>query len=69
MILYVIGAVSLFLILERRGLIDFYKDLDSEIKQLIFEEQTGYQPLKKKGKFTFKYKAWLYLNSKQQIIL
>jgi predicted membrane protein len=35
-----------------------YKLLDSEIKRILFEEETGYSPLKN-GKFTTKYRSWL----------
>ncbi len=41
-----------------------YKEMDSEIKRVIFEEETGYKALIK-GKFTFKYKAWLIQNEKK----
>jgi len=35
-----------------------YKTSDSEIKRILFEEETGYPPLEN-GRFTYKYKAWL----------
>ena len=47
--------------LEKRAIGNFYKHLDSEIKQILFEEITGFNPINN-GKYTFKYKAWLILN-------
>ncbi len=41
-----------------------YKLIDSEIKRILFEEETGYNPLIK-GKYTFKYKAWLKLSEEK----
>ena len=66
-LLYVCAIIIFFLVMEQRSVNQIYKDLDSEIKQILFEEQTGYKPLEK-GKFTFKYKAWLYLNETQKLI-
>jgi len=34
------------------------KLLDSEIKRILYEEETGYSPFRD-GKFTFKYRTWL----------
>ena len=53
--------VLLCIILVKREIGILYKHLDSEIKQILFEEVTGYSPLDN-GKYTFKYKAWLILN-------
>lgn len=53
--------VVLCITLEKREIVILYKHLDSEIKQILFEEITGYNPLDH-GKFTLKYKAWLILN-------
>lgn len=53
--------VLLCTILEKRAIRNFYKHLDSEIKQILFEEITGFNPINN-GKYTFKYKAWLLLN-------
>lgn len=53
--------VLLCITLEKRESGVLYKHLDSEIKQILFEEITGYNPLDH-GKFTLKYKAWLILN-------
>ena len=47
--------------LEKRASGILYKHLDSEIKQILFEEITGFNPINN-GKYTFKYKAWLILN-------
>ena len=47
--------------LEKKASGNFYKHLDSEIKQILFEEVTGYNPLDNE-KYTLKYKAWLILN-------
>lgn len=58
---FVGGLVLLCITLERREIGILYKQLDSEIKQIIFEESTGYDPLNN-GKYTYKYKAWLVLN-------
>ena len=53
--------VLLCTMLEKRASGNFYKQLDSEIKQILFEEITGFHPISN-GKYTFKYKAWLILN-------
>lgn len=58
---FVGSLVLLGIILGKREIGNLYKQLDSEIKQILFEEVTGYDPLHK-GKCTFKYKAWLILN-------
>jgi len=55
------GLILLCLTLEKRENGALYKHLDSEIKQILFEELTGYNPLDH-GKYSFKYKAWLLLN-------
>ena len=52
--------VILCITLEKRNVGILYKQLDSEIKQILFAESTGYDPLDK-GKYTYKYKAWLVL--------
>ena len=65
--LYVCVIIVFFLVMEQRSVNQIYKNLDSEIKQILFEEQTGYEPIEKE-KFTFKYKAWLYLNETQNRI-
>ena len=58
-ILVVVISLIIFCIIgDRRAMKMKYKHLDSEIKRILFEEETGYSPLVK-GKFTFKYKAWL----------
>jgi len=50
--------------MEKKSIGQIYKHNDSEIKQTLFEEETGYKPIVK-GKFTFKYKAWLMLNERK----
>jgi hypothetical protein len=60
-LIFVSCLVLICLAFERRESATFYKVLDSEIKQILFEEVTGYDPLNH-GKFTYKYKAWLILN-------
>ncbi|MFX0047576.1 MAG: hypothetical protein ACFE8G_05330 [Candidatus Hermodarchaeota archaeon] len=58
----IVGCLILLCItLEKREDKIQYKYLDSELKQIIFEESTGYSPLYN-GKYTFKYKVWLILN-------
>jgi len=59
-VIFVGCLIFLCLALEKRGSGVFYKHLDSEIKQILFEEVTGYNPLNN-GKMTYKYKAWLIL--------
>lgn len=59
-VIFVGCLVLLCIALEKRGSGVFYKHLDSEIKQILFEEVTGYDPLNN-GKMTYKYKAWLIL--------
>ncbi len=54
----VISIITLCIIVDRRSNIMWYKQVDSEIRRFLFEEETGYSPLVK-GKYTFKYKAWL----------
>ena len=54
----VISVITFSIIVERRANNMRYIQLDSEIKQILFEEETGYSPLVK-NKYTFKYKAWL----------
>lgn len=64
-ILLFISCFFFFLVtMEKRSIGQIYKQLDSEIKQILFEEETGYKPIVK-GKFTFKYKAWLMLNERK----
>ena len=63
-LLFIISLIFLFFTMEKRSIDQIYKDVDSEIKQILFEEETGYKPIVK-GKFTFKYKAWLMLNERK----
>ncbi|MBY8988169.1 MAG: hypothetical protein KGD61_06915 [Candidatus Lokiarchaeota archaeon] len=59
--LSIVGCIVLLCItLEERRVGVLYKHLDSEIKQILFEEVTGYTALDNE-KFTYKYKAWLIL--------
>jgi len=51
-------SLTFFILSEKKTAKEKYKLLDSEIKRIIFEEETGYSPLHKKS-FTFKYKVWL----------
>jgi hypothetical protein len=63
-LLFIIGLIFSLVISEKRSIGQIYKYIDSEIKQILFEEETGYKPIAK-GKFTFKYKAWLMLNERK----
>ena len=54
----VISMITFSIIIERRATNMRFKQMDSEIKRILFEEETGYSPLVK-GKYTFKYKVWL----------
>ena len=54
----VISMIILYIMLGRRATNIRCKQLDSEIKQILFEEETGYSPLVK-GRYTYKYRAWL----------
>ena len=56
----VISLITLCILVDRRSSNMWYKQIDSEIRRILFEEETGYSPLVK-GKYTFKYKAWLTL--------
>jgi len=57
-----VGCLVLLCIrLKKKAIGILYKRLDSEIKHILFEEVTGYNPINN-GKYTFKYKAWLILN-------
>ncbi len=53
--------VLLYIWLNKKTIGTLYKHLDSEIKHILFEEITGYNPINN-GKYTYKYKAWLILN-------
>ena len=61
-VIFVGCLVLLCVALEKKETRTYYKVLDSEIKQILFEEVTGYDPLNK-GKMTYKYKAWLVLEA------
>ena len=61
---FVIISVTFFILNEKKVAKEKYKLLDSEIKRIIFEEETGYSPLTKKN-FTFKYKVWLINNDRK----
>ena len=63
-LLFIIGLIFSLAISEKRSINQIYKYIDSEIKQILFEEETGYKPIVK-GKFTLKYKAWLMLNERK----
>jgi len=63
-LLLIIGFIFFLVMAEKRSISQIYKYIDSEIKQILFEEETGYKPIVK-GKFTFKYKAWLILNERK----
>jgi len=58
-------AILTFFLMERSSNKETYKKLDSEMKQILFEEETSYKPLKKR-KMTYKYKAWLIENQKKE---
>jgi len=64
LLLFIIGLIFFLVAMEKRSIGQIYKYIDSEIKQILFEEETGYKPIVK-GKFTFKYKAWLMLNERK----
>ena len=59
-----VGLFIIYFLIQKRIYHYTYQEMDSEIKQVIFEEETGYKPVVK-GKFTFKYKAWLIQNEKK----
>ena len=59
-----LGLFIIYFLIQKRIYHYTYKEMDSEIKQVLFEEETGYKALIK-GKFTFKYKAWLIQNEKK----
>ncbi len=61
-VIFVGCLILLCIALEKREIGTYYKVLDSEIKQILFEEVTGYDPLDD-GKMTYKYKAWLILEA------
>ena len=60
----IIFIIALCIIENRRTINVKCKQLDSDIKRILFEEVTGYSPLVK-DKFTFKYKAWLTSNEEK----
>lgn len=59
-----VGLFIIYFLIQKRINLYTYKEMDSEIKQVLFEEETGYKAIIK-GKFTFKYKAWLIQNEKK----
>jgi hypothetical protein len=59
-----VGLFIIYFLIQKRINLYTYKEMDSGIKQVLFEEETGYRPVIK-GKFTFKYKAWLIQNEKK----
>ncbi|MFX0180462.1 MAG: hypothetical protein ACFE78_09735 [Candidatus Hodarchaeota archaeon] len=59
-----LGLFIMYFLIQKRIYYSMYKEMDSEIKRVIFEEETGYKPVVK-GRFTFKYKAWLIQNEKK----
>ncbi|MFX1494553.1 MAG: hypothetical protein ACFFBZ_09755 [Promethearchaeota archaeon] len=59
-----LGLFITYFLIQKRIYHYIYMEMDSEIKRVIFEEETGYKPIVK-GKFTFKYKAWLIQNEKK----
>jgi len=63
-LLFIIGFIFFLVMAEKKSIGQIYKYIDSQIKQILFEEETGYKPIVK-GKFTFKYKAWLMLYEKK----
>lgn len=61
-----IGLALTYFLIQKRIYHHLYKEMNSETKQIVFEEETGYKPIIK-GKFTFKYKAWLIQNEKKEV--
>jgi len=53
-----ISLITLCIIGDKRVTKMKFKLLDSDIKRILFEEETGYNPIAKDN-FTFKYKIWL----------
>ncbi len=53
-----ISIITLCIIGDKRATKLKYNLLDSDIKRILFEEETGYNPIIKDN-FTFKYKIWL----------
>jgi hypothetical protein len=64
-IIFVFMVLSLvyYFFIQNKIIKDKYKILDSEIKRILFEEETGYSPINK-NKLTFKYRAWLLMNER-----
>ena len=60
----IVSVITFCVIGVRRTTNIRYKQLDSEIKQILFEEETGYSPLVN-NRYTFKYKAWLNSNEEK----
>ena len=58
-------SITFYFLMERRSNMLKFKTLDSEIKRIIFEEETGYMPIHK-TKLSFKYRAWLIINERKQ---
>ncbi|MFX0017171.1 MAG: hypothetical protein ACFFAK_09375 [Promethearchaeota archaeon] len=59
-----LGLFIIYFLIQKRINYYTYKEMDSAIKRVLFEEETGYKPLIK-GRFSFKYKAWLIQNEKK----
>ncbi len=64
-LIFSVLSITFYFLMERRSNMLKYKTLDSEIKRIIFEEETGFTPLHK-TKLTFKYRAWLIMNERKQ---
>jgi hypothetical protein len=67
-----ITSISIFLIimiiyplLRIRSERKMHKLLDSEIKRILYEEETGYSPFRD-GRITSKYRAWLVQQARGQ---
>lgn len=54
-----------YIFLYKKSLREDCQKADSEIKRILFEEETGYSPLNN-NKFTFKYKIWLIMKERHQ---
>ncbi|MFW9952037.1 MAG: hypothetical protein ACFFKA_18105 [Candidatus Thorarchaeota archaeon] len=64
-LIFLMLSLTLFILTEVKFAKQKYKLLDSEIKRIVFEEETGYSPLQKRN-FTFKYRVWLIKNERKQ---
>lgn len=64
-LIFIVILLVYYIFLHKKSLREECLKADSEIKRILFEEETGYSPLNN-NKFTFKYKIWLIMKERNQ---